>query len=329
MRAVSFIVNRGNRLFNGWYQSTDAHINQCFSLSAGKAAYCFQKSFRKAIHVLTLLLCKILNMRLVPVLLLLVVLFNSCSINNFSIDNDLKQYFDQYKATGSFSLFDNAQAQFTIYDSANFRKRFTPASTFKIVNSLIGLETGKIFDEKMVIKWDGLVRSREELNKDMNMEEAFKVSSVPYYQEVARRIGKDTMQYWIDSIKYGNMQLGTAIDSFWLNNSIKISPDEQLGLVKRLYFEQLPFQKRTQQIVRKVMMQEDNSLYKLAYKTGWGFDEKGENIGWIVGWIEENRHPYFFVLLVQSPDEKYDMRTNRLALLKDILKHYDFMQGKK
>jgi beta-lactamase class D len=268
-------------------------------------------------------------MRFVPVLLLLVVLFNSCSINNFSIDNDLKQYFDKYKATGSFSLFDNAQAQFTIYDSANFRKRFTPASTFKIVNSLIGLETGKIFDEKMVIKWDAVVRSREELNKDMNMEEAFKISSVPYYQEVARRIGRDTMQFWIDSIKYGNMKLGAAVDSFWLNNSMKISPDEQLGLVKRLYFGQLPFQKRTQEIVKKVMMQEDNSLYKLAYKTGWGFDEKGENVGWIVGWIEENRHPYFFVLLVQSPDKNYDMRNNRLALLKDILKHYDFMQGKK
>lgn len=269
------------------------------------------------------------GMRLVSFLLAVVLVLNSCSINNFSIDNNLQQYFDQYKAKGSFAMFDNAQAQFTIYDSANFRKRYTPASTFKIVNSLIGLETGKIFDEKMIIKWDGVVRENQEWNKDMNMEEAFKVSSVPYYQEVARRIGKDTMQYWLDSIKYGNMQIGTAVDSFWLNNQLKISPDEQLGLVKRLYFEQLPFQKRTQQIVRKVMLQEDNSLYKLAYKTGWGFDEKGDNVGWIVGWIEENRHPYFFVLLVQSPDRNYDMRTNRLALLKAILKHYDFMQGKK
>ncbi|MEJ8841102.1 penicillin-binding transpeptidase domain-containing protein [Lacibacter sp. H375] len=269
-------------------------------------------------------------MRFVPVLFFLVVLFNSCSINNFSIDNDLKQYFDKYKATGSFSLFDNAQAQFTIYDSANFRKRFTPASTFKIVNSLIGLETGKLFDEKMIIKYDGIIpEQKTEVIADITMEQAFKNSYVPYYQQLARNIGRDTMQFWIDSIKYGNMKLGSVIDSFWLNNTIKISPDEQLGLVKRLYFEQLPFQKRTQQIVRKVMMQEENSLYKLAYKTGWGFDEKGENIGWIVGWIEENRHPYFFVLLVQSPDQNYDMRNNRLALLKDILKHYDFMQGKK
>jgi beta-lactamase class D len=261
--------------------------------------------------------------------LLISILFHSCSINNINIDNDLKKYFDAHNATGTFAMFDNAQAQFTIYDSATYRKRFTPASTFKIVNSLIGLETGIISDEKMVIKWDGVARERTELNKDMSMEEAFKLSSVPYYQEVARRIGRDTMQFWIDSLSYGNKNISGPIDSFWLNNTLQISPDEQLGLVKRLYFEQLPFQKRTQQIVRKVMLQDDNTLYKLGYKTGWGFDEQKNNIGWIVGWIEENRHPYFFVLLIKNSDGSYDMQKQRLGLLKDILKHYDFMQGKK
>ncbi len=256
-------------------------------------------------------------------------LFNSCSINNFTIDNDLKKYFDQYKVTGTFALLDNGQGHFTIYDSANYRKRFLPASTFKIVNSLIGLETGKIFDEKMLIKWDGVERWVKDWNQDLTMEQAFKLSSLPYFQEVARRIGKDTMQQWIDSLQYGNKNISGPVDSFWINNALKISPDEQLGLVKRLYFEQLPFQKRTQQVVRKVMLMEDNSLYKLSYKTGWGFDEKGENIGWVVGWIEENRHPYFFVLMVQTPDKNYPMFKNRMDLLKAILKHYEFMEGKK
>lgn len=269
-------------------------------------------------------------MRFIPVAAVVIsVLFNSCSINNFTIDNSLKQYFDKYKVTGSFALLDNGQGQFTIYDSANYRKRYTPASTFKIVNSLIGLETGKIFDEKMVIKWDGKERWMKEWNQDLTMEQAFKFSAVPYYQEVARRIGKDTMQFWIDSLKYGNMNISGPVDSFWLNNTLQVSPDEQLGLVKRLYFEQLPFQKRTQQVVRKVMLMEDNSLYKLSYKTGWGFDEKGENIGWVVGWIEENRHPYFFALLVKTPEKDYPIFKNRMELLKEILKHYEFMEGKK
>ena len=258
----------------------------------------------------------------------------SCSINNLTIDNDIKPYFDKYKVTGTFALFDNAQAHFDIYDTAVYRKRFSPASTFKIVNSLIGLETGRIFDEKMIIKWDGVFRkgpggdTLSAWNKDLSMEEAFKVSCVPYYQEVARRIGRDTMQFWIDSLVYGNKNISGPIDSFWLNNTLQISPDEQLGLVKKLYFDQLPFQKRTQQIVRKVMLQEDNTLYKLSYKTGWGF-KNGEHTGWVVGWIEENRRPYFFVLLLQSNDPGFPMVESRLSLLKDILKHYGFMEGKK
>lgn len=268
-------------------------------------------------------------MRLFIVLISVTLLFHSCSINNLTIDNELKTYFDRYQVKGTFALFDNAQAQFTIYDSATYRKRFCPASTFKIVNSLIGLETGRISDEKMIIPWDGVERSIKEWNQDLTMAQAFEFSSVPYYQEVARRIGRDTMQYWIDTLSYGNKNISGAIDSFWLNNTLQISPDEQLGLVKRLYFEQLPFQKRTQQLVKKVMLREDNTLYKLSYKTGWSAPAGKEQLGWIVGWIEENRHPYFFVLLLQTQDPNFDMPAKRIALLKDILKHYDFMQGKK
>ena len=56
---------------------------------------------------------------------------------------------------------------------------YTPASTFKIVNSLIGIQTGIITDENMVIKWDGVKRWNEDWNKDLTMKEAFAVSAVP------------------------------------------------------------------------------------------------------------------------------------------------------
>ena len=226
-------------------------------------------------------------------------------------------------------MLNNTDGEVRVYNMTMDTARFNPASTFKIVNSLIGLQSGIITDENMVIKWDGLKRPRAEWNKDMDMKEAFKVSCVPYYQEVARRIGKDTMKHWIDSLAYGNMNMSGPIDSFWLNNKLKISPDEQLGLLKKLYFDQLPFRKSVQQIVRNVMLQEDNTLYKLSYKTGWGFDESNNNIGWVAGWIEENRHVYFFVTLVRSPDPKIDMCSVRMDITKDILKHYGFLEGKK
>jgi beta-lactamase class D len=261
--------------------------------------------------------------------LAVILIITSCSLKKATIDNDLKQYFDAKNVDGCFTMMDNSTGGITVYNMAMDTTRVTPASTFKIVNSLIGLETGRITDEKMVIKWDGVKRWKEDWNKDLTMTEAFKVSSVPYYQEVARRIGRDTMKRWIDSISYGNKNIEGRIDTFWLNNILKISPDEQIGLLKRLYFDQLPFRKSTQQQVRDVMLQEDNTSYKLSYKTGWGFDEKNNALGWLVGWIEENRHVYFFATLLKSNNKEYDMKAARLEITKNILKHYGFLEGKK
>jgi len=254
---------------------------------------------------------------------------SSCTVNKAKINNDFKKYFDSARVDGSFSLLDNATGEITVYNMKLDTQRILPASTFKIVNSLIGLETGKITDEKMVIKWDGVKRWNDDWNKDLTMEEAFKVSAVPYYQEVARRIGRDTMKFWIDTLHYGNMNISGPIDSFWLNNTLKISPDEQLGLLYKLYFDKLPFEKRSQQIVRDVMLQEDNTLYKFSYKPGWGFDEKNNSIGWVVGWIEENRHVYFFVILVKSPDKNIDMKKVRMNITKGILTELGFFKGEK
>jgi len=258
----------------------------------------------------------------------------SCSGNNVKQDNSLKKYFDENKVEGCFALMDNGTGKFTVYNLSRYRdSSYLPASTFKIVNSLIGLQTGKIVNDSMIIKWDGIKRRVDAWNKDLTMYEAFRVSAVPYYQEVARRIGKDTMQYWLDSLKYGAVtdtslaKIRSAVDTFWLDNTIKMTPDQQLGLVKRLYFDQLPFFKTYQEMVKRAMLFEDNANYRLGYKTGWGYTEKNHALGWVVGWIEENRHPYFFVLNVESSDKDFDMRPVRLKMLKDILTQLGFFKG--
>jgi len=256
------------------------------------------------------------------------IVFNACSVNKAKIDNDLKKYFDAKNVEGCFTMLNNSDGTVTVYNMTLDTMRFTPASTFKITNSLIALQTGIAVNDSMIIKWDGNKRWNNDWNRDMNMREAFKVSNVAYYQEIARQIGRDTMQRWLDSLSYGNRMIGAHVDSFWLNNSLKISPDEQLGFLKRLYFDQLPFRKSVQETVRSMMLQEENNLYKLSYKTGWGFDEQHNNIGWVSGWIEENRHVYFFVTLVKSPDPKIDMRSIRLNITKDILKDLGFLEGK-
>ncbi len=263
------------------------------------------------------------------------ILLTSCIVNKAKIDNSFKKYFDENKVEGCFALLNNIDGKITVYNMALDTQRFLPASTFKIVNSLIGLQTGRILNDTMLIKWDGRIRvfpggdTATAWNKDMGMTEAFKVSSVPYYQEVARRIGKDTMKIWIDSLGYGNKNSSGPIDSFWLNNTLKISPDEQLGLMKRLYFEQLPFRKSVHEMVKNVMLQEDNTAYKLSYKTGWGFDEQKNNIGWQVGWVEENNHVYFFVTFVKAAPGNIDMPNIRMNITKGILKQLGFFEGRK
>lgn len=267
--------------------------------------------------------------------LFILFLLQACSSNNVKQDNSLKKYFTQNNVVGCFALMDNGTGKFTVYNLDRYRdSSYLPASTFKIVNSLIGLQTGKIVNDSMIIKWDGVKRWVDDWNKDLTMYEAFRISAVPYYQEVARRIGKETMEMWLDSLRYGartdtdKVKITTAVDSFWLDNSIKLTPDQELGLVKQLYFDQLPFFKSYQEVVKRAMLFENNANYRLGYKTGWGFTEQDHALGWVVGWIEENNHPYFFVLNIESPDKNFDMYEVRMNMLKDILKQLGFFEGK-
>ncbi len=268
------------------------------------------------------------------VVVLATIFLDACTTNNIDEDPRIGDYLKAEGLTGCFGLFDNGTGEFTIYNVKKFRdSAYLPASTFKIVNALIAVETGRVKDSLTVIKWDGIKRNVPEWNQDLTLQQAITYSAVPWFQELARRIGKDTMQHFLDTLGYARRVrkpvIGNNIDSFWLDNTVKVTADEQLGLVKKLYFSQLPFQPRSQRIVKDLLLRENNSNYKLSYKTGVGQDDRRHTLGWLVGWIEENRHPYFFVLQLDSPDPKYDMSQVRMKILKHILKDHGFMEGKR
>jgi len=246
-------------------------------------------------------------------------LLNACSPNNVQVNNELGKYFDSVGVKGSFALFNNGTGDFTVYNLNRYKdSAYSPASSFNIVHALIAVETGVVSDENMTIQLDSAV----------SMESAFKQSVVPYFQEVARRIGKDTLQFWLDSLSYGNHQIGKSIDSFWLNNTLKLTADEQLGLVKKLFFNQLPFQKRSHEIVRKMMQQESNANYQLSYKDGVTVLDNGTQLAWVAGWIEENKHPYFFVLNLEGSSNT-PMNQVSKDLLRKILANQGFFEGKR
>ena len=129
-----------------------------------------------------------------------------------------------------------------------------PASTFKIPNSLIALETGVVADtDKEVFKWDGVKRSIEPWNKDHTMRSAFAASAVPVYQDIARRIGAERMQKYLDLFEYGNRDIGGGIDQFWLTGDLRIDPMQQVDFVDRLRRGVLPVSKRSQELVRDIL----------------------------------------------------------------------------
>lgn len=257
-----------------------------------------------------------------------ILFVSACSRNNIKQDDSLKKYFDEHNAEGSFALLDNGRGSFLIYNLRRDTTRVLPGSTFNIVTSLIALQTGVLTTDSSIIRWDGVQRSDSNWNQDLSLAGAFKYSAEPHFRELARRIGRDTLQKWLDSLQYGNKNMGTTVDSFWLDNALLISPDEGLGLVKKLYFDQLPFRKGVQKTVRDLMRQEDNSNYIISYKTGYGYNPQKRAVGWALGWIEENRHPYFFVLNLETADTGADINSMSLAILKAILKQEGFFEGK-
>ena len=252
-------------------------------------------------------------------ILALTFLMASCSQNNVTEDDSLKQYFDAAGVTGTFGMFDNGQGHFTIYNLKRFRDAYLPAQTFDIIQSLVGIQTGVVKDDSTDVLGLSLHRAFQ-ADGDSNR---------AVFKELADRIGKDTLKKWIDSLSYGNKDISSAIDTFWLDNHLTITSDEQLGLVKRLYFDQLPFFPRSQKIVRQMMLMEGNSNYQLSYKTGTGIRKDGHLLTWITGWVEENKHPYFFVMNLDVADTNKSLKDNGLGVLRQILQKMGFFQGKK
>ncbi|MBK6329172.1 MAG: class D beta-lactamase [Bacteroidetes bacterium] len=263
-------------------------------------------------------------------------MFSACQRDNILTQDQWGPIFKKYGIDSAcFELADNNHDMIYIYNLQRASKRFSPASTFKIMSSLIALETNVALDENLIIPWDGVAR-RPEWDKDMNLREAFKVSCVPYYQALARKIGKVDMQKWIDTVRYGNKRTGPNVDDFWLNDTLQITPDEQVGFIKKLYFDKLPFAQRSQRIVRSLMLQEDSTHYKLYYKTGTQMplrNNKKVILAWIVGFVEKretqigvvtkkeetNYKPYFFAMNFETSDTTMNTMDIRKKLLKDIL----------
>lgn len=231
--------------------------------------------------------------------MLLIFLPNLALSQEKRLTKDFGTYFQEYGVKGSFLLYNLKKDQYIQYDPQRCQTRFIPASTFKIPNSLIGLETGVITGKDFTLKWDGVDRGNTNWNRDHNLKSAFHYSAVWYYQEIARRIGEKRMQEYLDKLNYGNRNIAGEIDKFWLTGELRISQEEQIDFIKKLYLNQLPVSKRSMDIVKDIMVLQDTLGQTLRGKTGWAtFPD--QNIGWFVGYLEEKDNAYFFATNLEA-----------------------------
>jgi beta-lactamase class D len=197
-----------------------------------------------------------------------------------------------------------------------------PASTFKIPNSLIALETGVVEDpDKDVFKWDGVKRSIEAWNKDHTMRTAIAASVVPVCQEIARRVGEGRMQKYVDLFEYGNRNIGGGIDQFWLTGDLRIDPVQQVDFVDRLRRGVLPISKRSQDLVRDILPVTKAGEAVIHVKSGLLGAEVGKpSLGWMVGWAENGSAQTVFALNldVREPRHIADRMNLTQACLRDI-----------
>ena len=256
---------------------------------------------------------------LFPPLIVLAV-FASCQKSpTYETRDDFKKYYDDYHVSGSFVLFDLNRNNYLLFNREQFHQPFTPASTFKICNSLIGLETGVINDADFVIPWDSVARPVTAWNHDHSLQSAFQNSVVPYYQEVARRIGGKRMKEWLDKAHYGNADTSGGIDRFWLDGGLRITPAQQVDFLKRLYLGELPFSKRTMDIVREIMLVSNTLGLVLSAKTGRS-EQDAKQIGWYVGYLERGGDVFFFSNCIQSSGSSIpDFNSARVVMTYKIL----------
>jgi beta-lactamase class D len=271
--------------------------------------------------------------------LIIVISIYSCSSTKkttqdskkYIVKSEYKKYFDSCGVDGSVVIYDLSKKEWIVSDTTEITNETLPASTFKIINLLIALETKTIKDEHEIVKWVGSTDTtkygyRPEIYHDMSVKEAFEVSAGWVFVELAKKIGKENYKKYLTLCQYGNNNLSQVDADFWNFGEFAISPLNQVEFLVKLYGERLPFSKRNVGIVKNVMINEQTDHYTLRAKTGWTRD-KNINTGWWVGYVENKNDVYFFAtrLLQNRKFNRSDFGSCRKEITKKIFKELNII----
>jgi beta-lactamase class D len=214
-------------------------------------------------------------------------------------------FFEKAGVTGTFVVYDDESGRLMGHNQARAETRFLPASTFKIPNSVIGLSVGAVADVDEPLPYGGQPQMIKAWEKNMGLREAIKISNVPIYQELARRIGLERMRAEVQRLNYGNGDVGSQVDLFWLEGPLSISAVEQVLFFFRLAKGELPQSKEAQEALREILWLESGPDWSLYAKTGTAM-RASPGIGWWVGWLEKGDKIYPFAVNLDINDLDID-----------------------
>lgn len=213
---------------------------------------------------------------------------------------DLAEYFEGYD--GSFVLYDLENDSWNIYNRNLATKQSSPNSTYKIYDALLGLERGIISPTQSQMEWNRENYPFESWNKNQNLSSAMENSVNWYFQSIDSQIGLKNIQKYMEKINYGNQDIGGGISSYWMESSLKISPVEQVELLRNLYRNTFQFAPKNINAVKDSIRIASSSKGTLYGKTGTGRVDGKDVNGWFIGYVECPGHTYFFAANIKTPN---------------------------
>ena len=229
--------------------------------------------------------------------------------------------FEAERLSGAMALFDTRDGLLLCSDLERCEKGYVPASTFKIANTIVALETGLVSDAESPLPWDGKDYSNPDWNRDHTLRSAVQVSCLPCFQGIARKVGAARMAEWLKRLDYGNHDSSGQLDFFWLGGALRISPFQQLDFLRRLEGAKLPIQDHTLDVVREVLTLDVGPEHILRGKTGLGGPpEQPSEVGWFVGFVELGERRVFFATVVDGHASDVDIKPVRRRVTQRVLR---------
>ncbi|HET8573042.1 MAG TPA: penicillin-binding transpeptidase domain-containing protein [Edaphocola sp.] len=263
---------------------------------------------------------------------MIVVAMPACRDVRVKEHQEWKAYFQENDIQDAcFEMYDNNKEIALYFNKKRCSERMTPGAVFDIFNALVALSSNVALDEQFKLRtWSNMKGAMDSLT----LKQAFQEENGSYFEQLAILTDSQKMQFSLDTVQFGNMLMGGAPGQFYKDGRLKVTADEMVGFMKRLYHGELPaFDQRSIRLVQGMLLQETKPDEKLYYRYA-SLPQSDSTLHWLVGYMEHTEglknpktgkteyipHPYFFAMNFTTPASAKDWKSVSLQILKDILK---------